>query len=649
MLLSKMTAMDPSKSTAIALLQRIGRTFFAAFWLVALPLGAWAASTTMQQSAYLQGTPGQSFEEVRNAAFKAYPKLKKLPLSEKAVWIRLHFGQVTKPEEDRYLMLKHELIEQIWLYRTNPHAPSQWTREHVHLDAEGFVRLGRVSTSDEVYLFIPSAVDTPLVAFVGTRDEVVHYENRIDIAIAIIVAVGLSVTAHFLLSSLPSFSLINVIGTSYSISFILILMTASGALRQLMPQLTINLIQMIYTFNIFILYFFASTFVCMVVSGLLKKTTVFKYAWNIPLLMFLIFLYSFIDLKTAFFLQKHLEAMMILVITLLIAIQLRINGFRTYKKHELFSFIFLIITSLTVNINRSRSNNLEIFNNNNLLETFDYPSILYFIGGGFFINLIIFQLLYSIAENTKRKELHQKLVDTNINYESEKLALAKQRQLTGMLTHEIKNPLAASQLALANMERNLNAKDFSIDRMSTIKQSLNEINTIIDKCVEVDLYEQGLLTTNARAVALKELISNLKTPANEDRIYIINRDVADEQYILGDPFYVKTILSNLVSNALKYSPEDSLVEVLFSTVKQGEKELLSVSISNEPGTAGYPDKTQVFNRFYRAESARSVSGSGTGLWLAKQMAHDLGAELELQDGAPNITFNILLKMLKDKR
>jgi signal transduction histidine kinase len=301
------------------------------------------------------------------------------------------------------------------------------------------------------------------------------------------------------------------------------------------------------------------------------------------------------------------------------------------------------------NASRVQSNWGESINNNSVFEALDYPSILGGLSGSFFFSLIVLNALYTAANNRKRKELNQQLIATNINYQAEKIAFAKQRQLTGMLVHEIKNPLAASQFALANMERNLNDKDLSIDRLSTINQSLNEINTIIDKCLEVDLYEQGLLTTHSRTVALNELLSTLKTPVNEERIYIINRDLADELYISGDAFYIKTIFLNLVSNALKYSPDDSLVEIVFSTVRRDSQDLLSVSISNEPGIAGYPDKNQVFNRFYRAESARSVSGSGTGLWLAKQMARDIGAELELQDSAPNITFHLLLKMPPNKR
>jgi len=364
----------------------------------------------------------------------------------------------------------------------------------------------------------------------------------------------------------------------------------------------------------------------------------------VPAAILINFIVSLVDAQKATWLMKYVDLLTIPVNLLFITIQFRINGLKKYKKNELLMFFFLIIVYFVANTSRLQSLWGDAVQSKSLFESLDYPSIIYFLSGSCFLNLIILNTLSAVANNTKRKELDQQLTATTINYQAEKRALAKQRQLTGMLAHEIKNPLAASHFALANIETHSSEKDFAADRLSSIKQSLNEINDIIDKCVEVDLYEQGLLASKLQKTSLEELSSYLKTLSSDERIYTITRGLDINMQIWGDVFYVKTILHNLISNALKYSAKDSLVEVLFATHRQDGIDLLSVSVSNEPGVAGHPDKNQVFNRFYRAESARSVSGTGTGLWLAKQMAQDIGAELKLQEGTSKITFNILFKL-----
>jgi len=271
MLVSKMSAMHPSKPTAIELLQRIGRTFFAAFLLVALPLGAWAGSTTTEQRAYLNGHSSQSFEEVRNAEFKAYPKLKKLPLSEKAVWIKLHFDEVNQPERDRYLLIRHDLFEEIWLYHSDHSNPNQWARKQLNLATEKFIGLGQVKEGEDIYLLIPSAIDIPIFTFVGTEDEVINYEKDITLSVVVIAALGLGIAVHILISLMLSFSLTSLVSTAYLISFILLFAVVSGALRQALPALTIEALQSIHTPNILLTNFFSASIFYLTVCALLRK------------------------------------------------------------------------------------------------------------------------------------------------------------------------------------------------------------------------------------------------------------------------------------------------------------------------------------------------------------------------------------------
>jgi signal transduction histidine kinase len=97
--------------------------------------------------------------------------------------------------------------------------------------------------------------------------------------------------------------------------------------------------------------------------------------------------------------------------------------------------------------------------------------------------------------------------------------------------------------------------------------------------------------------------------------------------VLTDFQYARIILSNLVTNALKYSLPESSVKLTVEPVQLGSTSGMNLRVSNTIGSAGRPDPLQVFTRYYRAEGAKKQMGAGLGLWLAHQLATKLGTEL----------------------
>jgi signal transduction histidine kinase len=107
--------------------------------------------------------------------------------------------------------------------------------------------------------------------------------------------------------------------------------------------------------------------------------------------------------------------------------------------------------------------------------------------------------------------------------------------------------------------------------------------------------------------------------------------------------YLKIIFRNLLTNDLKYSPPDTLIELSVQSVmgERGNKVLI-FSVSNEVGEAGTPAPSRAFERFYRSEAARNQSGAGLGLWLSQALAHALGSEVVMQKNGDKISFSLTL-------
>jgi signal transduction histidine kinase len=97
----------------------------------------------------------------------------------------------------------------------------------------------------------------------------------------------------------------------------------------------------------------------------------------------------------------------------------------------------------------------------------------------------------------------------------------------------------------------------------------------------------------------------------------------DDIIIKFDEKILELALSNLVNNAIKYSPEDSIIDI---TIKNGDDHLIINVIDQGIGIPEVAQK-HIFNRYFRAENVLLTQGTGIGLNIARQHLENLGATL----------------------
>jgi hypothetical protein len=114
--------------------------------------------------------------------------------------------------------------------------------------------------------------------------------------------------------------------------------------------------------------------------------------------------------------------------------------------------------------------------------------------------------------------------------------------------------------------------------------------------------------------------------------------------IFTDYPYARIILINLLTNALKYSPPDSPVQLDIQAHAASDRQALNFRISNTVGAAGKPDPSKVFTRYYRAEGAKKEVGAGLGLWLASSIALKLGTKLRCSTDETQVHFDFSLEI-----
>ncbi len=267
-------------------------------------------------------------------------------------------------------------------------------------------------------------------------------------------------------------------------------------------------------------------------------------------------------------------------------------------------------------------------------------------------NLLIFRIVFSMGFVSAIAWLidREKVAELQAARMSEAMA----RQLAGaetqrretqerfmtMLMHELKNPLAIIQLATASLGRHLQPGDSDARRVRNIHRAVDDLNALVERCAAADQVDQGAMPMQKQALRLGELAAELARSMGEDRIAL--HATADD-LVYSDAQYLRLILLNLLSNALKYSPAGSQVELRLMTATPAGVPGVAVSVMNRTGAAGQPDPAQVFTRYYRAEGARKQVGAGLGLWLCHTLARQLGADLRYDRIAQGVCFSFFLE------
>ena len=219
--------------------------------------------------------------------------------------------------------------------------------------------------------------------------------------------------------------------------------------------------------------------------------------------------------------------------------------------------------------------------------------------------------------------------------------LDNQSQFMAMLMHELKTPLYTIEIAATSLGRGLDLQSPDITRLNNINRSLDDLNFIIDRCVQADQLEQSDMPPAKTSVKLKTLLAEIGQIQDHERITLSG---VAEAMIFTDYPYARIILINLLTNALKYSPPGSPVHLDIQAHAESDRQALNFRISNTVGAAGKPDPSKVFTRYYRAEGAKKVVGAGLGLWLASAIASKLGTQLRCSTEETRVHFDFSLEL-----
>ncbi|MEP7275418.1 MAG: ATP-binding protein, partial [Betaproteobacteria bacterium] len=210
-------------------------------------------------------------------------------------------------------------------------------------------------------------------------------------------------------------------------------------------------------------------------------------------------------------------------------------------------------------------------------------------------------------------------------------ALGAQRRFTADAAHELRTPLAALVLQL-DVARRVGDDPARVAAYDDLEGGVARASHLVDQLLTLARVEPEALATLATACDLpalaKEAIVARGALAAGKRIDLgLARETP--ALVRGDPASLSILLSNLLDNALRYTPEGGRVDVAIDRAGDGG----AVLVVTDTGPGIPPDERErVFDRFHRGADA-PATGSGLGLSIVKRIADAHGASIALGDPA----------------
>jgi two-component system OmpR family sensor kinase len=231
----------------------------------------------------------------------------------------------------------------------------------------------------------------------------------------------------------------------------------------------------------------------------------------------------------------------------------------------------------------------------------------------------------------------------------------KMRRFVADASHELRTPLTSIR-GFAELHRQGAVTDpAEVSRLlNRIEDEAKRMGLLVDDLLLLARLDQQRPFEHAPVdlrVLAGDAIEAARATAPEREIRLelpVHHETADDLLVAGDEPRLRQVLSNLLDNALAYSPAEAPITVLCGRTRREDRELAFVQVRDR-GPGLVPEQAErVFERFYRTDRARSRAHGGTGLGLsivaAITAAHGGSVELDTAPGE-GATFRVLLPML----
>lgn len=270
-------------------------------------------------------------------------------------------------------------------------------------------------------------------------------------------------------------------------------------------------------------------------------------------------------------------------------------------------------------------------------------------------------LLASMDVSQEKKaeiESHNALKDA---YRAAENASRAKTEFLSNMSHDIRTPMNAIVGLTAIAGANIESQDRVVECLGKITKSSRHLLGLINEVLDMARIESGRMSLAEEDFSLPELVDNLLTltkPAIDEHRHQLEVHIEhiEHEAVCGDSLRIQQVFVNLMSNAVKYTPDGGNITLTIKEKPNGFSELGCYEFSIEDNGIGMTTEFQkiMFEPFSRADDHRTtkVQGTGLGMAIARNIVNLMNGDIQVES-APNkgtkITVTVYLKLQENEK
>lgn len=219
------------------------------------------------------------------------------------------------------------------------------------------------------------------------------------------------------------------------------------------------------------------------------------------------------------------------------------------------------------------------------------------------------------------------------------------------ISHEIRTPLNSLRGLVSLLKNNSSSELVDKELISSIDYDIAIINTVVNDILSLSKLESGTMQITNEQINIHNLIEDLVAlhlfQATSKGLQLINNNKISKSVLIdSNPFRIKQVISNLITNAIKYTNKGTIT--ITSEIVNNNSLMISVA---DTGIGIIEEQVeQIFRKYYIADASNKAGGFGLGLYISKILAEQINGKLSLRSilgQGTTFTFDLTLKEIKE--
>ena len=212
------------------------------------------------------------------------------------------------------------------------------------------------------------------------------------------------------------------------------------------------------------------------------------------------------------------------------------------------------------------------------------------------------------------------------------------REVSNNIAHDLRTPLAGLRSDIESL-KGTQVEDWQLDKLMADTDQMMRVFQSLLRITNIEQGKRGQAFYGIDLPALLRDVVELYEPVAEEKNISFSLHLEQGLWVKGDADLLFQLFANLLDNAVKFSPQGSVIQIF---AKAGKEQVIVTLTDQGPGVPD-TEKDTVFKHFYRGDASRSTEGNGLGLSLVKAIVKQHQAEIVLFDADPGLGVRLVFQ------